>query len=76
MDDKITGTLIHGQAAALHGLDIPETRCAELAADVERHNAAIRNAAQQLDFNDEPARFSALLAAHAQPLKRERKSGR
>lgn len=72
MDDKITGALICGQAAALHRLDIPETRCAELAADVERHNAAIRHAAQQLDFNDEPARFSALLAAHAQPRKRGR----
>lgn len=72
MDDKVTGTLIRGQAAALHGLDIPEARCAELAADVERHNAAIRNAAQQLDFNDEPARFSALLAVHAQPRQRGR----
>ena len=69
---KITAELIRGQAAALHDLDIPETRCAELTADVERHNAAIRNAAQQLDFNDEPARFNALLAAHAQ----SRKTGR
>lgn len=66
MDSKITGALIREQAAALHALDMPETRCAELAGDVERHNAAIRDAAQRLDFNDEPARFSALLAAHAQ----------
>lgn len=69
MDGKITDTLIRGQAAALHGLDIPEARCAELAADVERHNAAIRHAAQQLDFNDEPARFNTLLALHAQARK-------
>lgn len=72
MSNKITAELIRGQAVQLHGLDTAETRCAELAGDVERHNTAICNAAQQLDFNDEPARFNALLAAHAQ----SRKTGR
>lgn len=70
MRNNITAELIRGQAAQLHGLDTTETRCAELAGDVERHNTAIRNAAQQLDFNDEPGRFNALLAAHAQPRKK------
>ncbi len=70
MSNKITAGLIRGQAVALHGLDTAETRCAELAGDVERHNTAIRDAAQQLDFNDEPARFYALLVAHAQPRKK------
>ncbi len=70
MSNKITAALIGEQAAQLHGLELTATRCIELAGDVERHNTAIRNAAQQLDFNDEPARFNALLVAHAEQRKK------
>ena len=62
----ITAELIGELAAQLHGLELTPARCAELAGDVERHITALRNAAQQLDFNDEPARFAALLAAYAE----------
>ncbi len=44
-----------------HGLSLTEARSKELAADLERLMAAIATAAPNLDFNDEPARFIALL---------------
>jgi hypothetical protein len=64
MNRTISARLVQEWSSQLHGLEFSEARSAELAADVERHNAAIRAAAPQLDFNDEPARFAALLAAH------------
>lgn len=67
MNEKISSKLIHLQAEQLHGLAYGDVRCAELARDVERHNAAISGAAGKLDFNDEPSRFSTLLSAHAHP---------
>lgn len=70
MHEKITSELIRLQAEQLHGLAYGDTRCAELARDVERHNAAILSAAGKLDFNDEPSRFVALLSAHAHPRKK------
>ena len=59
---------VHVQAAALRGADIGERRAQEIAADVARITDAADGARAMLDFNDEPARFDALLAsAHAQP---------
>ncbi len=49
------------QAWRLHGLRFSAARCAELAIEAGRHAAAIAAAAPRLDFNDEPARFTALL---------------
>jgi hypothetical protein len=69
MNEKITPELIRLQAGQLHGLAYGSARCAELARDVEHNNTAVSNAAGKLDFNDEPARFIALLSTHAQPRK-------
>ena len=66
MRDKVTAATIRGQASQLHGFKLTPVRCEELAHDLERHNRAIRNSAVQLDFNDEPGRFNALLSAYAQ----------
>lgn len=55
-----TARMLRAQAE-LHGLSLTESRSKELAADLERHVAAIATAAAHLDFNDEPARFIALL---------------
>ena len=68
---KITAAMIRGQALQLHGFDVTPARGAELALDIERHNTAVRNAARQLDFNDEPGRFNALLAAYAEAGKQQ-----
>ncbi len=68
---KVTAATIRGQASQLHGFSVTPTRCEELASDIERHNTAVRNAARQLDFNDEPGRFNALLAAYAQAGKQQ-----
>jgi hypothetical protein len=63
MNEKVTAELIRGQGAQLRRLAIEESRARELAADVERMNNAVIDAAdERLDFNDEPARFAALLA--------------
>ena len=70
MNEKITPELIRLQAEQLHGLAYGPARCAELARDVERNNTATLNAAGMLDFNDEPARFIALLSVHAHPPKK------
>lgn len=61
MGTKVTARMVREQASQLHGLDFSAARCAELARDAERHTAAIAAASARLDFNDEPARFTALL---------------
>lgn len=70
MAGKITPALIREQGSQLHALDIAEARAAELAREVEAHVTAIRTAAERLDFNDEPGRFTALLTLHAEPRKK------
>lgn len=57
----LTGELVRVQAAALRGADIGEQRAQEIAADIEKINGAVRDVRERLDFNDEPARFDALL---------------
>ena len=64
MDDK-TKTAA-GIAAGLQGLRYEEKRLAELAAEVEILNDAVRNAAaQRLTFDDDPAAFAAIMAREA-----------
>jgi hypothetical protein len=64
MDEK-TRT-VAGVAATLQGLDYDEKRLAELAAEVETLNDAVRKAAvQRLVFDDDPAGFASLLEREA-----------
>jgi len=65
MSAKVTPTLIREHGAQLRRLALDEKRAAELAEEVARLNDAVMDAADALlDFNDEPARFEAQLAAH------------
>ena len=60
MDDK-TRTAA-GIAARLQGLSYDEKRLAEIAAELEILNDAVRRAANaRLTFDDEPASFASLL---------------
>lgn len=53
-------------AATLQGLNYDEKRLAELAAEVETLNDAVRKAAaQRLVFDDDPAVFASLLEREA-----------
>lgn len=61
MDEK-TKT-VAGIAAGLQGLQYDEKRLAELAAEVEILNEAVRKAAaQRLTFDDDPAAFASIMA--------------
>lgn len=61
MDEK-TKTAA-GIAAGLQGLKYNEKRLAELAAEVEILNEAVRKAAaQRLTFDDDPAAFASIMA--------------
>ena len=64
MDDK-TRT-VAGIAGSLQGLKYDDTRLAELAAEVEVLNEAVRKAAAaRLTFDDEPAAFASLMEREA-----------
>lgn len=64
MDEK-TKTAA-GIAAGLQGLTYDEKRLAELAAEVEILNEAVRKAAaQRLTFDDDPASFAGIMAKDA-----------
>ena len=64
MDDK-TKTAA-GIAAGLQGMKYYDKRLAELAAEVEILNDAVRKAAAaRLTFDDEPAAFASLMAREA-----------
>jgi hypothetical protein len=63
MDDK-TKT-VAGIAAGLQGMTYDDKRLAEIAAEVEVLNAAVRKAAACLTFDDEPAAFASLMAKEA-----------
>lgn len=56
---------VRAQAVSLLGADIGERRAGEIAGDVGKIVEALDAAHALLDFNDEPARFAALLAASA-----------
>lgn len=64
---KVTPDLIRAQCAELRGIEIDEPRAEELAADMSRLTDAVLGVRDRLDFNDEPARFAAHLAASATP---------
>ena len=61
MPKPVTAELIRAQAEALQELELSDRRCAELAQEVDRYNQIVRQAAAELEFDDEPARFPALL---------------
>jgi len=64
MDEK-TKTAA-GIAAGLQGLKYDEKRLAELAAEVEVLNDAVRKAAaQRLTFDDDPAAFASIMSKEA-----------
>ena len=64
MDDKTR--LAAGIAQQLQGLSYDDKRLAEIAAEVEVLNEAVRKAAAaRLTFDDEPASFASLLAREA-----------
>ena len=61
--EKVTPELIRAQALALRISSPEEERAEALAADMTRLYEAVLAARERLDFNEEPARFAALLAA-------------
>ena len=63
MDEK-TKTAA-GIAAGLQGLKYDDKRLAEIAAEVEVLNDAVRKAARILTFDDEPASFASIMAKEA-----------
>ena len=64
MDDKTR--LAAGIAKQLQGLSYDDKRLAEIAAEVEVLNEAVRKAAAaRLAFDDEPAAFASVLAREA-----------
>lgn len=64
MDEK-TRTAA-GIASGLQGLQYDDSRLAELAAELQVLNDAVRKAAaERLSFDDEPAAFASLLARDA-----------
>ena len=64
MDDK-TKTAA-GIAAGLQGLKYDDKRLAEIAAEVEVLNDAVRKAAEaRLTFDDDPAAFASVMAKEA-----------
>ena len=63
MDEK-TRTAA-GIAAGLQGMKYDDKRLAELAAEVEGLNDAVRKAAERLTFDDEPAAFASLMEREA-----------
>jgi hypothetical protein len=64
MDDKTRTTA--GIAAGLQGLNYDDRRLAELAAEVQVLNDAVRKAAaERLTFDDDPAAFASVMAREA-----------
>jgi hypothetical protein len=64
MDDKTR--LAAGIAKQLQGLTYEDKRLAEIAAEVEVLNEAVRKATnQRLTFDDDPAAFASVLAKEA-----------
>lgn len=64
MDDKTR--LAAGIAKQLQGLSYDDKRLAEIAAEVEMLNEAVRKAAAaRLTFDDDPAAFASVLAQEA-----------
>jgi len=61
----ISGPFVKDAAKLYQDVDLSDARASELALEVERLNAAVRAAADALDFNAEPSAFFAVLAKRA-----------
>lgn len=59
--NKVTEKLIQASARQLRRMSVSPARAGELARDVERLNNVALAAAEESDFNDEPARFTEML---------------
>lgn len=70
MKEPPSARLIQEHGRQLARLDIEEKRAAELAAEVARLNDSVLDAATRADFNDEPARFAAVLESYREKAKR------
>lgn len=68
----MTPELIREQAKDVRGAELDSRRAQELAADTKRAFDAIDATRSNLQFNDEPARFAALLDHYASPSRRTR----
>lgn len=67
MKNKVTPELIQSSALQLRRMRISEARASVLARDVERLNNAALAAAEESDFNDEPAHFISMLVRLKSP---------
>ena len=63
MKAKVTSELILQQASALQRLEITEERAEELTSEVAAINDTVLDAAQEMEFDDEPASHARLLRA-------------
>ncbi|MCC7483682.1 MAG: hypothetical protein IT529_01720 [Burkholderiales bacterium] len=70
MKEGLRPGLIREHGRQLARLEIGVERAAELAAEVGRLNDAVLGGAARLDFNDEPARFAALLESYRKKARR------
>ena len=61
--DPLPPEVIAQEARRLHGIRRSAERDAEIASEVERLNDAVREAAAELGFDDQPGDFLALLVA-------------
>ena len=61
MGDKVSPELILRQGKELQSIEISDERAGQLAGEVETINSAAREAADELDFDDEPAGFFRVL---------------
>jgi len=59
----VSAQLIRTQGRELQGISIDDRRCEELALEVDKYNRAVADAASDLEFEDEPARFTTVLSA-------------
>jgi hypothetical protein len=59
--NKVTEELVQASARQLRRMRMSPARARELAPDVERLNNVALAAAEESDFNDEPARFAEVL---------------
>ena len=61
--EALPSNLIAEEARLLHGVERLRGRNAELGREVAHLNAAVRDAARELGFDDQPGDFHALLIA-------------
>jgi len=67
MKKKLTPELVRASALQLRRMKVSESRAQSLARDVGRLNNVALAAAEDTDFNDEPARFASLLVRLKSP---------